>query len=40
MWLIAAPIDIVVHTCQIFIGENGYFLEGGIFFIPYLFLYT
>ena len=39
LWFVAAPVDIVVHTCQLFIGEHGYLLEGGMFFIPYLFLH-
>lgn len=39
LWFIAAPVDVFVHTFQLFIGEHGYLLEGGIFFIPYLFLH-
>ena len=39
LWFIAAPVDVFVHTFQLFIGEHGYLFEGGIFFIPYLFLH-
>ena len=39
LWFVAAPIDLFIHTSQIFIGENGYFFENGMFFIPYLFLH-
>merc|ERR1711879_494145 len=35
LFLIATPIDIVVHTSQFFIGENWTLFEGGFFYIPY-----
>lgn len=31
--LIAAPVDVVVHTLQFFWGENMFFFEGGLLFV-------
>lgn len=37
--LVAAPVDAVVHTYQVFVGEGLHFFEGGLLFPVYLALH-
>ena len=37
--VVAAPVDAVVHTAQVFMGEGCHFFEGGLLFPAYLALH-
>jgi hypothetical protein len=39
MPVVAMPVDIVVHALQFVVGENKFFFEGGVMFIPYMALH-